>query len=230
MPFLFILQGPSGGGKSTVAKGLEKGFDALVCSTDDYFVNCQTGEYKYIPEKLGQYHLANQTEARKAMSKGLNVVIDNTNIRNWEARPYVEAGIEFGYDIRFIRCDSFYENTHGVPAEKVRQMRDAMEHLTIEGALSSAPPWVKPKPLERGQVVQLVGKPFDRHAIVCPENANGCILVMNTLGGWLASVGRKEIHRVLDETFEVPADLIEAYKDWGGRPALACETNGQLAG
>lgn len=142
MKTLYVMQGAPGSGKSTVARTIEAGLVAMggdceIYSTDDYFTNCQTGEYKFDPTKLAQYHQANQDKARAAMDKGLSdVVIDNTNVRAAHAAPYVKAAVEFGYAVVFVRCEGRFANTHGVPAEKVEAMRAAMEPLSVAACLA----------------------------------------------------------------------------------------------
>lgn len=144
---LYIMRGVSGSGKSTLARELGQG--GVVYSTDDFFM--ENGEYKFNPGKLGINHKQNQDRAREAMEQGISpVVIDNTHTQAWEAKPYVKAGVEHGYEIRFAtpgtewafdaeRCASM--NTHGVPKVAIERMLERWEdELTVEGCLDALPP------------------------------------------------------------------------------------------
>lgn len=139
---LICLQGPSGGGKSTVAKELAIKHNAAIHSTDAFFIN-EAGDYRFDGKKLPVYHKMNQDRTWLALKEGKNVIVDNTNLRNYEVRPYVEAALKFGHDVQFIRVDGNYKNIHGVPDEKVKQMRANMEDLSIEAALKAKAPWDK---------------------------------------------------------------------------------------
>jgi predicted kinase len=93
---LIIMRGISGSGKSTLAKKIgEKG---VVLSTDDYFM--KNGKYDFEPSKLGLYHKQNQEEAEKNMKKEISpIVIDNTNSKIWEMKPYVSLADKYGYEV-----------------------------------------------------------------------------------------------------------------------------------
>lgn len=64
------------------------------------------------------------------------IIIDNTNIRLWEMRKYVEAGEQFSYEIKIQQADSPWafnyrqcakKNNHGVPEMSVKNMCDNYE-------------------------------------------------------------------------------------------------------
>lgn len=138
---LVILQGVSGAGKSTKAKELQRLYDAVICSTDDYFA--ENGKYNFRADKLHEFHKKNQERAFELMLRGRHVIIDNTNLKNWEIRPYVVVAKELGIEIRIIRCDGGFKGIHGVPEDKVNSMRQSMETLDPEIALNSKAPWEK---------------------------------------------------------------------------------------
>jgi len=90
---IIILRGLPGSGKTTLANQLCKR-RGVVYSTNDYFTN-DNGDYKFRPYKLKEAHLWNQQRTAAAMEKGVNlIVINNINIRKWEAKPYVKMAIE----------------------------------------------------------------------------------------------------------------------------------------
>jgi energy-coupling factor transporter ATP-binding protein EcfA2 len=136
---LVIMQGHPGSGKSTLAKQIAHVIDAEVFSTDDFFV--ENGVYKFDVSKLGQYHKANLDRSVEAMKAGKNVVIDNTNIRSWECLFYCTAAVERGIAVKFVRAIGNFGTTHGVPPDKIEQMRQNMEELTLEKVLASKKPF-----------------------------------------------------------------------------------------
>lgn len=94
---LIIMRGISGSGKSTLAKNLGEG--GVVLSTDDYFM--KAGVYDFDPKKLGTYHKMNQEKAKECMEKGISpIVIDNTNSKEWEMKPYVLLADQYNYKVR----------------------------------------------------------------------------------------------------------------------------------
>lgn len=142
---LIILQGPSGSGKSTLAKSLL--WDIYnrtlqlpeICSTDDFFYEGE--EYCFNPKMLGANHKKNQARAKTFMDEGRTVIIDNTNVHAWEARPYVEHANKLNIPVIFIRCEGKFANIHGVPTDKVAKMEAELEELTVEKVLNAKAPW-----------------------------------------------------------------------------------------
>jgi len=135
MPIMVIMQGHSGSGKSTLAKVIAEVLDAKILSTDNFFM--YDGEYHFDPLLLSKAHKWNQNLAQVEANLRQNVVIDNTNIRKWEASPYVKTGVDAGYTIKFVRATGNYQNTHGVPDEVVQRMKDNMEDLSVDGCLKA---------------------------------------------------------------------------------------------
>lgn len=161
---LFVMRGCPGSGKSSTAKKLGEG--GVVLSTDDFFV--EDGRYVFNPTRLGEAHDWNIKRALKAISEGVSpIVIDNTNVLGWQAKPYVQAALAAGYDVKIAEPSSpwwkkhkpgmsdeektrmadelGYRNEHGVPADVIRKMLDSWEHgLTPEGIMESRKPEIQP--------------------------------------------------------------------------------------
>lgn len=125
-----------GTGKSTKAKAIEEamfvaGFQAVICSTDDYFTD-EDGNYNWSAKLVGSAHRWNKERAYEYMSNGVHVVIiDNTNIQYWEAEEYINTGIKFGYTVEVVYPDTPWSgnieelvnrNVHGVPREAIERM------------------------------------------------------------------------------------------------------------
>lgn len=148
---MIICRGASGSGKSTWVQNFIRrtpivvspmGLVAMdspgVFSTDDFFL--KDGNYVFDPKMLGAHHRSNQQNAStfcsfwkdKAPSdKPVYCVVDNTNIRLWEMEPYVKIGKENGFKVFQKPFFGQHESAHGVPPEKVEQMRQAFEKSSL---------------------------------------------------------------------------------------------------
>ncbi|KAJ3163682.1 NEDD4-binding protein 2 [Geranomyces michiganensis] len=151
---LYILRGAPGSGKSTLARSLSQ---THVFSTDDYFELNETGTYVFDPSKLSAAHAWNQRRARTALADKVPiVVIDNTHMCKWEARPYVEAALSEGYSIQVIEPRTPWwvgrdvammaaRNTHGVDSETIERMLARFEpDFSISAILAAEMPIMTP--------------------------------------------------------------------------------------
>jgi len=145
---LYIMRGPAGSGKSTLAKQLVG--PGIIFSTDEYFINKETNKYEFDPTKLGDAHNWNQERAFDAMCNRINpIVIDNTNLCAWEARPYVEFGINCGYNVEIKEPDTPWKknveelvkkNGHSVSVETIKIMLSKWENYTVDESLVAERP------------------------------------------------------------------------------------------
>jgi len=148
---LIILRGLPGSGKTELANDLlKKNKNGQIFSVNDFFIN--DGKFKYDTSKAKEAHLWNQSRAENAMKEGCSlIIINNPNVRKWEARPYVESGIKYGYIIEFIETNSVWKNdvyelskrdVHNVPIEVIKKMKNQWEKdFTLENVLKSKAPW-----------------------------------------------------------------------------------------
>ncbi len=125
------MRGVPGSGKSTKAKKISNG-SGLIFSTDDFFI--VKGEYIYDPKMIGQYHEQNFERTLKAMKEATPlIIIDNTNVKLWEMKKYVEAADQNGYHVQIEEPETQWawnhkicskKNSHGVPEDKIKIMID----------------------------------------------------------------------------------------------------------
>ncbi len=123
---LTIVRGCPGAGKTEFAKFLAYGKDdVVILSTDDYFVDPKTKEYKFDPKKLGAYHEKCYQEAYCYIESGKSVIIANTFTRDTEIKPYQDLAAMF--KVRFNSVVIEHRHTgssvHGVPDETIEAMR-----------------------------------------------------------------------------------------------------------
>ena len=121
---LILVRGASGSGKSTFARKLASEIGACVFETDEFFI--VEGEYRFDPTKLGWAHKSNQRRTRKALEEGKTVVVPNTLTTMREIRDYTSIAEDLGISVKVYRSEGRFQNTHGVPSEKVQAMRDRM--------------------------------------------------------------------------------------------------------
>ncbi|XP_066516814.1 NEDD4-binding protein 2-like 2 [Hoplias malabaricus] len=152
---LILMRGVPGSGKTTLAKEiLSSGPNGLILSTDDYFF--QKGGYFFDPTLLGDAHDWNQKRAKEAMLEGRSpVIIDNTNVKAWEMKPYVALALHYGYRVEFVEPDTSWKcdpielekrNTHGVPRESIAKMLDRFDlPINVDVVMNSWEPPHKSK-------------------------------------------------------------------------------------
>jgi predicted kinase len=132
---LYIVRGIPGSGKSTFAKTLV-GHDFLVCEADKYFIDKETGEYKFDFSKIKDAHKFCQDMVETYMKDSLlndnfykEIAVSNTFTQEWELQPYYELAIKYGYYVTSIIVENRHGgvNEHGVPEDKIELMRNRFE-------------------------------------------------------------------------------------------------------
>ena len=99
---LVVMRGLPGSGRAAIARKL----GGEIFSADKYFMDSE-GNYNRDSKKLGLAHKWNQTQANDAMIQRIPlVIVDNVNLRGWQMKPYVESGLNQGYEINLVMPDS----------------------------------------------------------------------------------------------------------------------------
>lgn len=126
MKTLFIIRGLPGSGKTTLAKLLAP---TANCSADHFMVN-EKGEYHYDPDKLMFCHDACQETIKNLMRHSFGpVAVHNTFSRRWEMEPYYDLASRYGYSVHVIETQGRWQNVHGVPPERIEEMRARWESV-----------------------------------------------------------------------------------------------------
>ena len=129
MKELFLLRGLPGSGKSTLAKMLVGDKDYCHKEADMYFID-NGGNYKFNPAKLKDAHVWCKEQTEFVMkNEHSRVVVSNTFTQEWEMQPYFNLAEQYGYRVHSIIVENRHGgvNEHGVPADKLEQMKNRFE-------------------------------------------------------------------------------------------------------
>ena len=122
---LYIVRGVPGSGKSTFAKQLT----ANVFEADHYFYD-NDGNYNFIPSEIKEAHKECQQFVGYAMESGIKkIAVSNTFTQEWEMEPYFELAKKHGFNVFTIVVENRHGgvNLHGVPEDKIEQMKNRFE-------------------------------------------------------------------------------------------------------
>lgn len=139
---LVVLRGVSGSGKTFTAERL----GGTKCSSDEFFIDEQTGEYNWNQGGLKKAHVWNQERCRIAMERGdEKVVVDNCNLARQDAAPYVEMALQHGYQVEIIDCGDGNEglsaqlfaqrNVHQVPVAAIEEQMRRYERYSVNDVI-----------------------------------------------------------------------------------------------
>ena len=134
MKTLYLTRGLPGSGKSTFARLIWNEYAVL--EADQYFVDKETGEYKFDGSKIKDAHAWCQNEVEIRMRDNqLNpqyypeIAVSNTFTQEWEMKPYYDMAEKYGYKVFSIIVENRHggKNEHGVPDDKIELMRNRFE-------------------------------------------------------------------------------------------------------
>ena len=92
---LILMRGLPGSGKSTLAENIAKRTDGHIVGADQYFM--KSGFYRFEPSQLGDAHDWTKRRAEDwARIKSRVLIVDNTNLEDWEMMPYAKLADRFG--------------------------------------------------------------------------------------------------------------------------------------
>ena len=132
MKNLYLVRGLPGSGKSTLAREIATAF----VEADMFFLNHE-GEYVFDGSKIKEAHAWCKATVREWM--GMNddtygleysdIAVSNTFTQEWEMEDYYELAKEYGYRVFSLVVENRHGgvNTHGVPEEKLEQMKNRFE-------------------------------------------------------------------------------------------------------
>ena len=129
---LILLRGLPGSGKSTLAKTilqLRSTDEPEVLSADDFFEDKER-EYNFDPTKLKEAHNYCQFRCSERMrQQKAKIVVANTFTQEWEMDEYFKMAERYNYRVHTVIVENRHgnENVHGVPEDKLQQMKNRFQ-------------------------------------------------------------------------------------------------------
>ena len=126
MKTLYIVRGVPGSGKSTFAQSL----DCPVFEADQYFIDSETGEYKFDGSKIKLAHNWCKLRVEQSMEDdSQKIAVSNTFTQEWEMDAYYELAKQYGYRVFSLIVENRHGgiNEHGVPEDKLEIMKNRFE-------------------------------------------------------------------------------------------------------
>jgi predicted kinase len=130
---LTLVRGLPGSGKSTFANTITNQFS--VCEADKFFYD-EEGNYNFDANKLSAAHEWCKYAVELRMKDNQDneqfyphIVVSNTFTKEWEMAEYFELAKKYEYMVFTIIVENRHGgvNQHGVPAEKLEQMKNRFE-------------------------------------------------------------------------------------------------------
>ncbi|RWS29766.1 NEDD4-binding protein 2-like protein [Leptotrombidium deliense] len=139
---LVLMRGLPGSGKSTLANQLVRSTNGAVYSTDDFFTS-KNSIYQYDWSRIEEAHQWNQVRTLNAILEGITpIFIDNTNLEEWEMRPYLIMGYDNGYKLCLLEPNTVWKfktghlarcNKHAISKDKIERMKERFDlNITVE--------------------------------------------------------------------------------------------------
>jgi len=129
---LILLRGLPGAGKSTLAKVIlqfRETDEPEVLSADDFFVN-ENGVYEFDVQKIKEAHQYCQFRCSERMrQQKAKIVVANTFTQEWEMDDYFKMAERYNYRVHTVIVENRHgnENVHGVPEDKLQQMKNRFQ-------------------------------------------------------------------------------------------------------
>lgn len=132
-PYLFLIRGLPGSGKTTLAKAMVSAFRQWTTVSHyeaDQFMLDEGGNYKFDPNKLAYAHAECQNFTEMAMKSHTDfIIVSNTFVQRWEMRPYAEMAKKYDYQLAITEVRGTYKSVHDVPEATMLSMRDRWEDV-----------------------------------------------------------------------------------------------------
>ena len=120
-PQLIIIRGVPGSGKSTLAKQLTTEMGCWMFEADEFFMN--GNDYRFDSKLLGPAHDQCYGSVIKKIHHGATCIVANCFSTDWETERYLKMAHQMDIPVQVIHCKGNFKSVHGVPEEKMEQIR-----------------------------------------------------------------------------------------------------------
>jgi len=130
---LFLVRGLPGSGKSTFATHIWNEY--AVCEADKYFYD-KEGNYNFDASKIKDAHAWCKNEVETRMKDHQinqqyypEIAVSNTFTQEWEMEDYYKLAEKYDYKVVSLIVENRHngQNVHGVPEEKLEQMKNRFQ-------------------------------------------------------------------------------------------------------
>ena len=125
---LILVRGLPGSGKTTYAKAIARDTPDSDHIEADWFF-CQNWGYEFEPAKLKYAHDWCRGETSIVLQGGYTAIVSNTFTQMWDMDKYIQLAVDFGVELEVVEIKTQFNNIHGVPEEKLQQMKNRWEEL-----------------------------------------------------------------------------------------------------
>lgn len=183
-----LLRGYPGSGKSFAGRLLASEWgNTVICSADDYWIDSK-GFYNFDVTKLKLAHDDCFNKFKKAIEKGMNVIIDNTNLKYDDCKRYLEYLLKNNnlnatrYSVDFlevayndietaISLRTGNSNGKNIPADKMRAMYNLFKknscktlmYANFTGKIN----FIFPRDIVEYSFLENSYVPSDNEAVIC---------------------------------------------------------------
>ena len=97
----------------------------VLLEADKYFINA-SGVYEFNPSKLSEAHNYCYIRAMDNLIEGRDVIVSNTSTTEKEVQMYQQLAEELGVNFVSLIVENRHggKNVHGVPEDKIQQMKN----------------------------------------------------------------------------------------------------------
>lgn len=132
MTKLILIRGIPGSGKSTYARKIVPELGLPMLEADMFFIN-KFGNYEFNPKLIKVAHEWCYSSTVNLLNQGYGVIVSNTFTQMWEMERYLKIPEMLpDVEIEVITMLTEYNNVHGVPEDKVEQMRNRFESIPAD--------------------------------------------------------------------------------------------------
>lgn len=137
---LVIIRGLPGAGKSTLAKKIceQHNFEPHFYEEADKYMVDDKGDYDFNPKRLNYCHSTCLAQTIGNLTEYGFAVVANTFTTRKEILPYLadfedlNPLVDLGREVVIVDVKSQYKSIHGVPEDKMEQMRNRWYELDLQ--------------------------------------------------------------------------------------------------